>query len=574
MKKRSYSQTDQKEKVISFTLDAGFYYDRAVKYLNRRDYTKAQKYFRLALEKEPDNPVHYINLAGLLAELGQYEESSQLLLHVLTEVDSSLAECWFYLANNATHLEDYEQSEEYLVEYLSREPEGEFAEEAEDLLYMLSFELGRPTREPVPHSLPDFLQKHDEARWHLGEGRFLQATEILEELTQEHPEFLPARNNLALSYYYLGKLELAMVKVNEVLEADPSNLHGLCNLAILTQEIGQPEKLNQILDMLKKLVPFQLEHAYKLGITMGILGQHYMAYELFTRILKVEEFPETTLYHYAATASLNIGKIELAQRFWKQAQGIDPESDIPRFYLDQLEVWKREDFQSFQPIRYRFHLPYEEEILRMNREELEGVLEEVELPALLQESCAWALLNGNKQAKVQVLNVLGWNPHLDSEPMLRSFLQKREEDDELKQIALFLLRQQKAEPPFMLWYEDQWIRLDQPDKQPEDIPKWKQVLVLCLEKMEEYEDEVRRDAKILWKAWLQEQSSTNIETIRKVEAWAAALEYVVIKSHGLALSQTKVAEKYNVAISTVARNAKLLQPYLTCLTIQGGTLDE
>lgn len=571
MKKFSFNITKSKEKIIPFQLDAEFYYDRAVKSLNRRQFSRALKYFRLAMEKEPENPVHHINLAGLLAELGKYEESSKLLLGVLKDIDPNLSECWFYLANNVAHLEDYELAEEYLVEYLSRDPDGEYVEEAEDLLYMLALELGRPPKEPVPITLPDFLQKHEEARWHLREGRFLQATEILEELIEKHPEFLPARNNLALCYYYLGKLESAMELVNEVLEADPNNMHGLCNLAVLTQEIGSKEQMNQIVDMLKKLVPFQRDHAYKLATTMGILGQHFMAYELFTRLLKIEEQPEASLLHFAAVASLNVGKVELARRFWKKAQRLDPESDVPRFYLDQLTKWSQNEFADFTPIRYHYHLPFEEEILRINREEADNSYKESRPIPLLRESCIWALENGNQQAKIQVLNVLGWKPELDGEPLLRSFLQKKDEDDELKQIALFLLRHIKAEPPYILWFQGQWIRLDQSQKQPEILRKWKKVLAYCQDNMSEYSDKERQCAQLLWDEWMR-QNASKLEMIRKEEAWAAALEYVIAKYHGHSVSQTKIAEKYSVSCSTVQRNAKLLLPYLPSLET-GGTKD-
>ena len=53
--------------VIRLPMDANFFFERAVHSLERHHYDKALKYFRLAVEKEPDNPVNYCNLAGVLS---------------------------------------------------------------------------------------------------------------------------------------------------------------------------------------------------------------------------------------------------------------------------------------------------------------------------------------------------------------------------------------------------------------------------------------------------------------------------------------------------------------------------
>lgn len=562
-----------KGKLIPFTLDSRFYHDRAVNSLKRREYHKARKYFRIALDKEPENPVHYINLAGLLAELGDFEESNQLLLEVLDQVDPSLTECWFYLANNAAYMGDFEAAEEYVVEYLSKEPDGELVEDAEDLLYSLSLKLGRPPKNPIPDILPDFLQKHEKAKRLLGEGRFSQAATLLEEVIEEHPEFLPGRNNLALAYYYLGNIDLAMEKVGEVLEADPNNLYGLCNFAILTQELGNPKQKEYIVAMLKKLVPFQRDHAFKLGTTMGILGQDWIAYEIFSRILKMEEeLVEDSLYHYLAVAAINIGKIDTAEKYWRILKAIQPDADLPKFYLYYIKQWRRGEIDNMQPIKYYYHLPYEEELLRMNHA-LEEENEIIEPSPLLLESCTWGLTYGSRQAKIQILNLLAWNTEIDSEEMLRSFLQQKEESDDLKRIALLLLQHQKAKPPYQLWYQGEWLELDQMEKQAKILEKWGQVLECCQPHLTHYTEKERRGLMLLWNLWIKDHLYHD-DVIRKVEAWAAALEYVLAKFYGHAVTQSKIAEKYHVSCSTVARNAKSLIPYLEFIQDRGGESNE
>ena len=214
-------------------MDAGFFFERAVRSLDRHNYDKALKYFRIAAEKEPDNPINLCNLAGILSEMGRFEESNEVLESVLNEVDPQLYECYFYMANNAANMEDFDLAEEYLLRYLEEDPEGEFAEEANEMLQMLAYELGRAPRQPDYGGKYAWMKKHDEARCHLEEGRFLQATRALEELVEEYPDFLAARNNLSLAYYYTGQLNRAIQEIQKVLEADPNNLHALCNQELL-----------------------------------------------------------------------------------------------------------------------------------------------------------------------------------------------------------------------------------------------------------------------------------------------------------------------------------------------------
>lgn len=64
------SQRHPSDNVISMRLDAAFFYERGVKFLERNQLRKAEQAFRKTIEYEPDNPVNHCNLAGVLSELG------------------------------------------------------------------------------------------------------------------------------------------------------------------------------------------------------------------------------------------------------------------------------------------------------------------------------------------------------------------------------------------------------------------------------------------------------------------------------------------------------------------------
>lgn len=561
MKKQQADLCSKGQKVVRLRLDAGFFFERAVRFLDRHRYDKALKYFRLAVEKEPDNPINQCNLAGILSEMGYYEESNEVLETILSEVDPDLCECWFYMANNAANLEDFELSEEYLIRYLEEDPEGEFAAEAEDMLDMLAYELGRQPRQPKAKPKQDWVGKHDEARHFLESGQFLQATELLEELLEEHPDFHAVMNNLSLAYYYTGDVGKAVDTIERVLSADPGNFHALCNLAVFLQHLNDRENRDRLVGVLKKWVPFQPEHMYKLATTLGILGEHETAFRLFRQLIKREERPEASLYHYTAVAAFNAKRFTQAGKYWRIARDLDPDSEIPDFYLNQLEEWGNLPPERVPPISYHYQLPFEEQLMQLDRDR-STIPDQIRQNPLIRSSFFWALNHGDKETKLQVLQVFEWLADKEVEQVLRSFLMKREEEDDLKRLALYVLKKIGAVEPYRAFLKGREIAI-RPYELAQELPgwlkAWERVLALCLEEMKGRYDVIQiHDAQMIWAEFLR-QSHANLPEIRKVEGWAAALEYIVARLHGVSLTQESVAKRHEVSSSTVGRNVRVLE---------------
>ncbi|GJM69807.1 hypothetical protein HMSSN036_20230 [Paenibacillus macerans] len=137
---------DMRGKVLPLSMDAGFFFERAVSSLDRYHYDKALKYFRKAVEYEPENPVNHCNMAGILSEMGDYEASNEVLATVLRDIDPTMTECYFYMANNYANMDLFEAAEEALVTYLEEDASGYFLTEAEEMMDLLQYELDRPTK--------------------------------------------------------------------------------------------------------------------------------------------------------------------------------------------------------------------------------------------------------------------------------------------------------------------------------------------------------------------------------------------------------------------------------------------
>jgi len=557
MEKKKHVANQPKQKVVSLQMDATFFFERAVRSLDRFHYEKALKYFRLAAEFEPSNPVNHCNLAGILSEMGNYGESNRILQQILDEVDPTMTECHFYMANNYANMEHFEEAEKAIITYLEQDEHGQFLDEAEEMVELLSFELERPVTVTFIKSR-EGLFEHDKARSMLEEGKFVEAVRILQRLIKKHPEFTAARNNLALAYYYMGQFDKALETIRQVLEMDSGNLHALCNLAIFYQHNGSREQLDELLDLLRKTYPFHTDHLFKLATTLGILGEHDAAHRLFRRLLKAggEASGDPCLHHYTAVSAYNTGRMETAERLWRQTEKLDPQSEIPRFYLSM--IGKQEPAGERSSISYHYHLPFEEQI-RMIERTSGGIPEQMQRDPLVRSSFFWALRHGDAETKLQVIQAFGIIADSEVEAALREFVQEPGEDDYLKKVAFFVLRSIGASGPLKVVLNGRTNEMsDKPlsSTLPVWEPKWQIIVNTALEHMEQRYDIIQRhDMETLWVEFLT-RVYPDVPKLGKTEGWAAALEYLTAKMHRRTISYEEVASRYGTSVATVSKHAK------------------
>jgi tetratricopeptide (TPR) repeat protein len=554
-RKRAAKNKSRRPKVIPMRLDATFFFERAVQSLDRFHYDKALKYFRRAVEYEPENPVNHCNMAGILSEMGRYEESNVILRSVLDQIDPAMTECYYYLANNYANMELYEAAEEALIRYLENDPEGQFLDEADELLDLLNYELNRPAKISTIKSKEN-MYAHDKARELLEAGRFAEAVRILEEIIQRQPDFLAARNNLGLAYYYMGLFEKSVQTITEVLDAEPGNLHALCNLAIFYQHANRESALRLLMEKLRKTVPFHPEHVFKLATTLGIVGEHREAYRHFRRLLKTGELAgEPSLHHFAAVAAMNLGQYDEAERYWQQAKRLDSESEVPPFYLRKLDHIRAGE--ETPPIHYHYHLPFEEQFKRWETSPA-LVSDALKRDPLIRSSFFWALRHGDRRTKVQVIQALGLVADDEVIEALKAFLIDPEEEDELKRVAVLVLRSIGVQDSLSVTFSGRTLTLEarrKSAKLPVWDSAWQAVLELALENMSGRYDVVQQhDMMTLWVDYLS-RVYPEVPKLHKSSGWAAALEYWTAKMHRRPVTYADLVSRYGVSQASISRYA-------------------
>ncbi|MBE3650017.1 tetratricopeptide repeat protein [Paenibacillus polymyxa] len=566
MKGKHLRVSEPSPKIIALRFDASFFFEKAVRSLDRNHYDKALKYFRKAVEYEPDNPVNHCNMAGILSEMGDYAGSNEILSSVLSDVDSSMTECYFYMANNYANMEQFEEAEKALVTYLEEDEEGQFLDEAEEMMELLYYELDRPTKLNRIKARQGVVE-HDQARVLLEEGKFAQAAQLLKQISEEQPDMFAARNNLALAYYYMGLFQNAKATIIQVLEDEPGNLHALCNLAIFYQHEGGGPELDRLVQTLAVTIPFQEEQVFKLATTMGILGRHEEAYRHFRRLLHSngENNADASLYHYTAVAASNTGRYAEARRLWSHLQKQDASSEVPRFFLSRLEELQQEG-TPLQVLSYHYHLPFEEQFRMWEKFGAEQVPDSMKKDPLIRSSFFWALRHGDRATQLQVIQALSLIGDDEVRQALESFVEDPDQESELKRRALQVLQELAEQDVHHTHTETEHPERLEAEQDPHttegDIsaspvdPQWQAVLDKVLTVMSKSSDPaMQHDLRSLWQEYL-DRLAPEVPMVQHTEGWAAALEYLTAKMHHHSVTYQEVADRYGISVSTVSRYAR------------------
>lgn len=317
------------QKVIAFSLGSRFYYQRASYYHDKNNLDKAMVFYRRAIDVDPANPVNHFNLACLLSELGKYQESSKIFRHVLG-MDSQFHEAFFWLAMNYGQLKQYKKAKQYLKKYIEAEPEGEYVFQAQDILDYMKSEF--PYVSPLQREKIDRLCGAGIGL--INQGKLRQALKFFEEACQVEPELMAPKNNLALTWFYLGDTKKAIEISRNITDEEPANVYANCNLALFLLSAGDEVGLTRQIRVLGGLEPGDRDESIKLGTTLGMLGNHRRAWAVLSGLLPGEGGFEVALLQ--AIAAFNCGHRAESLRLLDRLDSQEPDNPYSSHYRRQI----------------------------------------------------------------------------------------------------------------------------------------------------------------------------------------------------------------------------------------------
>ena len=445
----------QEPKILEFDRPADFYFQSALKMAERTNYLGALPMIRRALEKDPGNIEYMLKQAEVLTELSKYEESNSILFEVLLKTKEARSECFFGMGCNFIGIGDLDKAGESFEKYLAISPDGEFRDDVEDFLAL--FGDMEEEEEYVLEDVHDAKQQElaEEGKRHLDNCDYQKAAEVLEKIDTKDPEMLFARNNLALSYYCLKKVDKAVDITQKVLACDPENIHANCNMAMFLNKEDHEAACKYVEKAIDRQKNTQ-DDLYKIAITYCEIGEHEKALQYLENILKMDPYDEKVLF-CAAVASFNMRRYTDAVNYFADIIKMEPEESIAGYYLkyakDVMAGRKRH-----QEIGYVFQVPPQEARKRIRYLNEKMKLPEQEFRELwnrerkLKDILLWGLEYGDNFIKKAVVEIIGGLGGEKAEKIFRRYILKRNQPDEIKNEVFVTLKKMKAAEPYVAYF--------------------------------------------------------------------------------------------------------------------------
>ncbi|MEK4538788.1 MULTISPECIES: tetratricopeptide repeat protein [Peribacillus] len=495
------SKFGQQAKILTFHPTGEYYFTKGLKAYHRRELPKSKKYLERALELEPSEPMIACQLAITCSEIGEYNYSNNLLENILDVMDPYMSECHYFLANNYAHLGMFKEAYRHASAYLDKEEDGEFSDDAEDLLELITFESDESEENLFKHD--GLISKQEKAREYLESGNFPKAIEVLKETIAEFQDYWSAYNNLALAYFYLGQVDEAFETLDEVLEKSPGNLHALCNLVVFHHYQQDEDKVEELIQMLEKIRPMLSEHRFKLGATFALIGNYASAYK-WLKILQKQGFEgDGTFYYWLTISAFHLGHEQAARKAWKKVVEMNPEKE-------GMEPWGDMNATSDG---FEHHFP---SIIK--RLESEFIEERLFAIFLLKHS-----VHKKKLLKNQVLNL-----NQNFTDLERDYADLVQAPAKNRQLTPIDFADRTAE---LLYQHFQPIQLDEAGL----YLMWFSVFI----------EAVKSEQKL-----------------NNPAGWASAVEYVWNQLKNEKMSKQAIADKHFISVSTLSKYVKLVQTLL------------
>ncbi|WP_078429930.1 tetratricopeptide repeat protein [Alkalihalobacterium alkalinitrilicum] len=330
-------------KVVPFIQNGDYFYQKGLSFYRKNNMDRAIYYLEKAIELKQDDGVYHCQLAAILADKGEYERSNEILQMVISELDSSMYECYFFMANNYAHLGLFEKAEEMAFQYMEINEDGEFMDDSLSLLELLNFERDDESDEGKLDEEEMLIVRHANARAHIARGHYELAIDQFEKMIEDRPTLWSAHNQLAKAMFLQGQHDKALERTFNVLEEDPGNFTAYCHLANFYYELGKQEDVAKLTKVLAKVSPMNMDQRFLLAETFCKVECFEESFRQL-RLLKKDQYEETIEFlHCFAVASFHCGEIERANSYWRKAARLGDKNAEKMLTEDANGLLKKEN---------------------------------------------------------------------------------------------------------------------------------------------------------------------------------------------------------------------------------------
>lgn len=446
-------KNNRNSKILSFNQPAEFFIKKAEKHIDAGNFLEALALYRCVLGMEPENVDYLLSIAQIYSEMGLYAESNDVLLKI-AKYGNTPTECLFALGCNYMGLKNYELADEAFEQYLAIDPEGEYAEDIDELFDIMDEEDYEEDGALHDISLRMMYEEAYEGKQYLDKGDYKNAIIHLEKVVHRNEMMHSAMNNLALSYFFEGRKTEAVEMSKRVLSSQPLNLHACCNLALFCSDMNDHANAAVHLEKLNGMIDIEPEDMHKVALTYCELGYHQKAYQMFQKIVAFQPY-DIRILHFCGLAAYNCSQYAEALSYFVKILKIDPSHSLAQYYKLRAEDAKAG--RSQKELEYVYQVQFDEikrrisylnECLKQKNGSLKNKWENDEF---FKSIIFWGLHYGDEYIKKIVLEIMSMFSDAKVEEAFRDFLLKSAETDDIKNDIFMYLKKMGAEEPYVAY---------------------------------------------------------------------------------------------------------------------------
>ncbi len=474
MKEASISR--RRGDVVPFARSTAYWHRRAMD--NRRSlrFPEAVELLRSAARQEPDNVEIQMDLAETLSEMECFEQSSRLLYGLLSR-DPNLAECYYGLACNDYGLQKNEEALDALIHYLRLAPEGPYAEEARDMLEMLSGVDFGPGNSRGELLIRRGMKAFADDKPHMATEHLKRALRVSRDMTR-------VRTMLSLSLLSEGKPREALRHAVAACMRDKQSVQARCSLCCALWMLKKPRAAAGLLQEAAKWCDSPYEELLFCH-TASQLNQRELLLKFLQARSQWTPFRTGTL-HSLAVAYYNLGHYQKAKALWLRVMQIDPDNLLAEYgHSLCLKALNGEDTGG-QTLGYHPILPREENQRRLQLiaaalsggEEL--LKERWRKDDSLKKMVRWGFTLPDDRLQSALLGVLA-AVGTEASGLVKELLTDDAMPEELKRRAVLLLNRMGEPMPYVLTYRRRITQVQCIPKEFRGMPQWRSFLKLFLQ---------------------------------------------------------------------------------------------
>lgn len=330
-------------------------------------------------------------------------------------------------------------------------------------------------------------------------------------------------------YYKRNNLDKALMFFRKTIETEPDNPLNHYNVACLLSKMGYLNEANDIFKFIvEKLDPTMGECYFLMAVNYGLL----------------EDLSKTRVY-------------------LKKYLRSSPDGEMA-FEAEELLEAICGDEEFYENINYA---RTEQRFPAVLEETKERIIKKFNENRSFRNKLIDTLYSDNEEMVNDVIYLYGLIGSDAAEKVLREFLKNPWARDKQKHLALLILKEMGAPEPYEVYLYGEVFKVNLKAysvEAPEWQDEWQEVIDCAINNMKKsnsYDEEFYEDIQAIWIDYIN-TVYPNIPKIKKVETWAAGLEYTLIRFHFLNFTQKQLAGRYGVSVSSISQKFKVINDAL------------